>query len=114
MNDLFNLLMIVGNNNSLLLQTVQQILSYGALIWFGQLQKSSDRITSCTDFKIRFYERYHTPAKVQNLRTELRLLFQGDHESTFDYFDRLKTLMNEIDPDSNDNWLKQKFIQKLL
>jgi hypothetical protein len=104
---------LVGNNDSSLLQTIQQSLSDGALIWFGQLQKSSDRITTWSDFKTRFYERYHTPTKVQTLRTELRLLFQGDSESTLDYFDRLKALMNEIDPDGSDNWLKHKFIQKL-
>jgi hypothetical protein len=104
---------LVGNNDSSLLQTVQQALSDGALIWFGQVQKSNDRITNWTDFKTRFYERYHTSALIQNLRTELRLLFQRDNESTLDYFDRLKTLMIEIDPDCNDSWLKHKFIQKL-
>jgi hypothetical protein len=104
---------LVGNNDSLLLQTVQQVLFDAALTWFGQLQKTQDRITTWTDFKIRFYERYHTPAKVQSLRTELRLLFQGDNESTLDYFERLKTLMVEIDPECTNNWLKHKFIQKL-
>jgi hypothetical protein len=104
---------LVGNTDSSLLQTIQQSLSDGALIWFAQLQKSSDRITTWSDFKVRFYERYHTSIKIQNLRTELRLLFQGDNESTLDYFDRLKALMYEIDPDGSDNWLKHKFIQKL-
>lgn len=104
---------LVGSNDSSLLQTVQQALSDGALIWFGQVQKSPEHITTWLNFKTRFYERYHTPAKVQNLRTELRLLFQGDTESTLDYFDRLKTLMIEIDPSCHDNWLKHKFIQKL-
>jgi len=104
---------LVGNNHSLLLHTVQQVLSDGALIWFGQLQKSSDRLTTWPDFKNRFYERYHASAKVRDLRIELRLLFQGDNESTLDYFDRLKILMTKIDPDYNDNWIKHKFIQKL-
>ena len=104
---------LVGNNDSSLLQTIQQSLSDGALIWFGQLQKSSDRITTWSTFKARFHERYRTATKIQSLRTELRLLFQSDNESTLDYFDRLKALMNEIDPDGSDNWLKHKFIQKL-
>ncbi|CAF4853636.1 unnamed protein product [Rotaria sp. Silwood1] len=104
---------LVGDNDSLLLQTVRQALSDGALTWFGQLQTSQDRITTWTDFKTRFYERYHTPAQIQHLRTELRLVFQGDNERTLDYFERLKTLMIEIDPECSDNWLKHKFIQKL-
>ncbi|CAF4416649.1 unnamed protein product, partial [Rotaria magnacalcarata] len=54
-----------------------------------------------------------TSAKVQSLRTELRLLFQDDNENTLDYFERLKTLMTEIDPECSDHWLKHKFIQKL-
>jgi hypothetical protein len=104
---------LVGSNDLLLLQTVQQVLSDGALVWFSQLQKTPDRITSWSTFKLRFYERYHTSAKVQSLRTELRLLFQGDNESTLDYFEHLKTLMIEIDPECTDTWLKHKFIQKL-
>ena len=104
---------LVGNNDLLLLQTVQQVLIDGALIWFGQLQKSLDRVTTWTDFKTRFYERYHTPAQLQLLRTELRLLFQRDNESTLDYFDRLRTLMIEIDPTCTENWIKHKFVQKL-
>ncbi|CAF5223629.1 unnamed protein product, partial [Rotaria magnacalcarata] len=75
--------------------------------------KSPDRVNTWNDFKFRFYERYHTSAKVQSLRTELRLLFQDDNENTLDYFERLKTLMTEIDPDCSDHWLKHKFIQKL-
>ncbi|CAF4354949.1 unnamed protein product [Rotaria sp. Silwood2] len=104
---------LVGDNDSLLLQTVRQVLSDGAVTWFGQLQTSQDRITTWIDFKTRFYERYHTPAQIQHLRIELRLLFQGDNERTLDYFERLKTLMIEIDPECSDNWLKHKFIQKL-
>ena len=104
---------LVGNNDALLLQTVQQVLSDSALTWLGQLQRTPDRITTWSEFKTRFYERYHTPTKIQNLRTELRLLFQNDKESTLDYFERLKTLMVEIDPQCSDNWLKHKFIQKL-
>ncbi|CAF5063735.1 unnamed protein product, partial [Rotaria magnacalcarata] len=104
---------LVGSTDLLLLQTVQQVLFDGALIWFGQLQKSPDRVNTWNDFKFRFYERYHTSAKVQSLRTELRLLFQDDNENTLDYFERLKTLMTEIDPDCSDHWLKHKFIQKL-
>ncbi len=104
---------LVGNNDSLLLQTVQQALSDAALIWFGQLQQSTDRVSRWVDFKTRFYERYHTPVQIQTLRTELQLLFQDDTESTLDYFDRLKTLLVEIDPDCNEKWIKRKFIQKM-
>jgi hypothetical protein len=104
---------LVGNDDTALLKMIQQSLSEGALIWFGQLQKSFDRIMTWSDFKVRFSERYHTSIKTQNLRTELRLLFQGDHENILDYFDRLKALMHEIDPEGSENWLKHKFIQKL-
>ncbi|CAF3404516.1 unnamed protein product [Rotaria socialis] len=104
---------LVGKNDTLLLQTVQQALSEGALIWFSQLQRSPDRAHNWKEFKTRFYERYRTPTKVEHLRTELRLLFQRYNESTLDYFERLKTLMVEIDPDCNDQWVKSKFIQKL-
>ncbi|CAF4921872.1 unnamed protein product, partial [Rotaria magnacalcarata] len=104
---------LVGKNDILLLQTVQQALSEGALIWFSQLQRSPDRAHNWKEFKTRFYERYRTPTKVEHLRTELRLLFQRYNESTLDYFERLKTLMVEIDPDCNDQWVKSKFIQKL-
>ena len=103
----------IRDNDALLLETVQQVLSDGALTWFGQLQQSSDRLTRWADFKTRFSERYHTSANVQNLRTELQLLFQGDKETTMDYFDRLKTLLVEIDPDCSDNYIKRKFVQKL-
>ena len=65
------------------------------------------------DFKSRFYQRYYTAVNVHNLRTELRLLFQGDKESTLDYFDRLKTLLVEIDPDCSDQYIKRKFVQKM-
>ncbi|CAF5229969.1 unnamed protein product, partial [Rotaria magnacalcarata] len=54
-----------------------------------------------------------TSRSSQSLRTELRLLFQDDNENTLDYFERLKTLMTEIDPECSDHWLKHKFIQKL-
>ncbi|CAF4416665.1 unnamed protein product [Rotaria socialis] len=60
------------------------VLFDGALTWFGQLQKSPDRVNTWNDFKFRFYERYHTPAKVQSLHTELRLFFQDDDENTLD------------------------------
>ncbi|CAF4632789.1 unnamed protein product, partial [Rotaria socialis] len=104
---------LVGKNDTLLLQTVQQALSEGALIWFSQLQRSPGQAHSWKEFKTRFYERYRTPTKVERLRTELRLLFERYNESTLDYFERLKTLMVEIDSDCNDQWVKSKFIQKL-
>ena len=103
----------IRNNDVLLLETVQQVLLDGALTWFGQLQQSVDRVDRWTDFKSRFYQRYHTAVNVHNLRTELQLLFQGDKESTLDYFDRLKTLLVEIDPDCSDQYIKRKFVQKM-
>jgi len=103
----------IRNNDNLLLETVQQVLSDGALTWFGQLQQSTDRVDRWIDFKSRFYQRYHTTVSVQSLRTELQLLFQGDKESTLDYFDRLKTLLIEIDPDCSEQYIKRKFVQKM-
>ncbi|CAF4256731.1 unnamed protein product [Rotaria magnacalcarata] len=90
---------LISSTDSLLRQTVQQVLLDGALTWFGQLQKSPDRVITWKDFKLRFYERNHTSAKIQSLRTELRLLFRSDDEYTLDYFERLKMLMPEIDPE---------------
>ena len=103
----------IRNNDNLLLETVQQVLSDGALTWFGQLQQSTDRVDRWADFKTRFYQRYHTTVNVQSLRTELQLLFQGEKESTLDYFDRLKTLVVEIDPECSDHYIKRKFVQKM-
>ncbi|CAF4311885.1 unnamed protein product, partial [Rotaria magnacalcarata] len=70
------------------------------------MQRSSDRVHTWEEFRIRFYERYRTQARIQHFRTELRLLFQGDNENPLDYFERLKTLMIEIDPECTDQWLK--------
>ncbi|CAF5175175.1 unnamed protein product, partial [Rotaria magnacalcarata] len=61
---------IVGQNDNFLLQTVQQALSEAALIWFGQMQRSSDRVHTWEEFRIRFYERYRTQARIQHFRTE--------------------------------------------
>jgi Retrotransposon gag protein len=104
---------LVGTNDSVLLQTVQQVLADGALTWFSQLQKTVDYVTTWENFKSRFFDRYRTPAKLQNLRSELRMFFQGDTESTSDYYERLKTLVTEIDPQYSENWFKYKFLQKL-
>jgi hypothetical protein len=104
---------LVGYNDSQLLQTVHQVLSDGALTWFSQLQHTSDRVTTWVTFKQRFLERYHTATQIITLRSELRLLFQGDTESTLDYYERLKTLIAEIDPDYRETWIKYKFLQKL-
>jgi hypothetical protein len=63
---------LVGSDDLILLQTVQQVLADGALTWFSQLQKTTDRVNAWEKFKIRFFERYRTPAKLQNPRSELR------------------------------------------
>ncbi|CAF3659127.1 unnamed protein product, partial [Rotaria sordida] len=44
--------------------------------------------------KLRFYERYHKPTKIQSLLIKLCLLFQADNENTLDYFERLKILIH--------------------
>ena len=104
---------LVGTDGDALLQTVHQALSDGALLWLGHIQTSSDPITTWDEFKVRFYERYRTPEKIQIFRTELRLLFQKDQENTLDFFDRLKLLLIEIDPTGSETWIKHKFIQRL-
>ncbi|CAF1582946.1 unnamed protein product [Rotaria magnacalcarata] len=72
----------------------------------SQMQRFIERNYSCEEFKVRFYETYRTSVKIQHFRTEGCLLFQGDNEHMLDYFERLKTLMVEIDPECNDQWLK--------
>lgn len=104
---------LVGTNSSALLQMIHQSLADGALLWFGHIQKSVVAITTWDDFKLRFYERYRTPEKMQIFRTELRLLFEKDHESTSDFFDRLKLLLIEIDPSESETLIKHKFLQRL-
>ncbi|CAF2059989.1 unnamed protein product [Rotaria magnacalcarata] len=53
----------VGQNDILLLHTIQQVLSERALIWFGQMQRSADRVHSWAEFKHKF---------IQKLRSDIR------------------------------------------
>ena len=56
---------IVDNNDSSILQTVQQALSDSSLIWVGRVQKSSVPIHTWQDFKVHFHQQdtYHNKRK---------------------------------------------------
>ncbi|CAF4285312.1 unnamed protein product, partial [Rotaria magnacalcarata] len=43
----------------------------------------------------------------------LRSLWKNDNEPTADYFERLKALMSEIEPQTSTDYIKRKFLQKL-
>ncbi|CAF3029856.1 unnamed protein product [Rotaria socialis] len=104
---------LVGKNDTLLLHAVQQALFGSALTWFGQMQNSDNPVRSWSEFKTRFYDRYRTPNQIRYFRTELNVLFQGDNERTMDFLERLKSLMIEIDPNCNEEWLIRKFVEKI-
>ncbi|CAF3407298.1 unnamed protein product [Rotaria socialis] len=104
---------LVGKNDTLLLHAAQQALFGSALTWFGQMQNSDNPVRSWSEFKTRFYDRYRTPNQIRYFRTELNVLFQGDNERTMDFLERLKSLMIEIDPNCNEEWLIRKFVEKI-
>ena len=79
---------LFGCHDEYFLRAVKQVLSDTALTWFVQRQQECP-ITGWSEFKRAFLERFRTPDKVESLRACLRLLWQGDNESTSDYFERL-------------------------
>jgi hypothetical protein len=103
---------LFGYHDVYLIRAVQQSLSDTALTWFVQ-QQQEQSITTWTQFKQLFLRRFRTPDKIESLRGRLRTLWQGDHESTADYFERLKALVSEIEPATCPDYLKRKFLQKL-
>jgi hypothetical protein len=103
---------LVGNNDAQLLRAVQQVLSDTALTWLIQIQQEQT-INTWVQFKQLFLRRFRTPEKIESLRGRLRTLWQGDNEPTADYFERLKALMSEIEPNTSIDYLKRKFFQKL-
>ncbi|CAF1499961.1 unnamed protein product [Adineta steineri] len=103
---------LVGYNDDYLLRAVQQTLSDSALTWFIQIQQEQSIVT-WSQFKILFLRRFRTPEKIELFRNRLRSSWQGDTESTADYYERLKALISEIDPDTSSDYLKRKFLQKL-
>jgi hypothetical protein len=103
---------LVGTNDSYLLRAVQQVLSDTALTWFVQQQQELP-ITTWSQFKQLFLQRFRTPNRIESLRNRLRILWQGDNEPTLDYFERMKVLVSEIEPTNSNEYLKRKFLQKL-
>jgi hypothetical protein len=103
---------LFGYHDEYLLRAVQQVLSDTALTWFVQQQQQSS-ITMWSQFKQLFLQRFRTPDKVESFRGRLRTLWQGDTESTADYFEKLKALISEIEPVNSAEYLKRKFLQKL-
>ncbi len=103
---------LFGYRDDYLLRAVQQVLSDAALTWFVQKQQESS-ITTWNQFKKLFLQRFRTPDKIESFRGRLRTLWQGDTESTVDYFEKLKALLSEIEPVNSDDYLKRKFLQKL-
>ena len=51
--------------------------------------------------------------KIEHLRGQLRSLWQADIKSTANYYERLKSLISEIDPQTSPDYIKHKFLQKL-
>ncbi|CAF4407581.1 unnamed protein product, partial [Rotaria magnacalcarata] len=103
---------LVGNSDEYLLRAVQQSLSETALTWYIQTQLEQP-VNSWTQFKQLFIHRFRTPEKIESLRGRLRSLWQNDNEPTADYFERLKALMSEIEPQTSTDYIKRKFLQKL-
>jgi hypothetical protein len=103
---------LFGYNDDYLIRAVQQALSDSALTWFIQAQQEQS-ITTWAQFKQLFLSRFRTPEKKELLRGRLRTLWQGDNESTVDYFERLKALISEIEPETSIDYIKRKFLQKL-
>ncbi|CAF4436151.1 unnamed protein product [Rotaria magnacalcarata] len=103
---------LVGNSDEYLLRAVQQSLSETALTWYIQTQQEQS-VNSWTQFKQLFIRRFRTSEKIESLRGRLRSLWQSDNEPTADYFERLKSLMSEIEPQTSTDYIKRKFIQKL-
>ena len=103
---------IVGSHHEYLLRYVQQVLSDTALTWFVQVQQV-EYIHTWEQFKRLFLARFRTPEKVESFRGRLRTLWQADTESTVDYFEKLKSLISEIEPTMPTDYVKRKFLQKL-
>ena len=103
---------LFGYNDDYLIRAVQQVLSDTALTWFVQQQQELP-ITTWSQFKQLFLQRFRTPDKIELLRSRLRILWQGDTEPTADYFEKLKSLISEIEPVNSIEYLKRKFLQKL-
>lgn len=76
-------------------------------------QQQKSLITTWSRFKQLFLQRFRTPDKVESFRARLRTLWQGDTESTADYFEKIKALISEIEPLHSTDYLKRKFFQKL-
>ncbi|CAF5226294.1 unnamed protein product, partial [Rotaria magnacalcarata] len=87
---------LVGNSDEYLLRAVQQSLSETALTWYIQTQLEQP-----------------VNKKIESLRGRLRSLWKNDNEPTADYFERLKALMSEIEPQTSTDYIKRKFLQKL-
>ena len=103
----------VGNSDEALLRAIRPSLRDTALMWFGQLQESNQRVTTWVQFEQAFLARFRTPEKIIALRNSLTELFQEENESTADYFERLKSLITEINPQFTTDYLSRKFYKKL-
>jgi len=103
---------LFGYHDEYLIRAIQQVLSDTALTWFVQQQQQLP-ITTWSQFKQLFLQRFRTTDKIESLRSRLRILWQGDTEPTVDYFEKLKALISEIEPVNSIDYLKRKFLQKL-
>ena len=108
----FSATSIFGSNDEYLLRTIQQCLFDTALTWYIQV-KQEQFIDRWAQFKTLFIRRFRTPGKIEHLRGQLHSLWQADNESTTDYYERLKSLISEIDPQTSLDYIKRKFLQKL-
>lgn len=108
----FSATRLFGFNDDYLLRTIDRCLFDNALTWYIQINQEQS-ITLWSQFKDLFLQRFRTPVKIEFLRGRLRSLWQADNEPIVDYYERLKSLLSEIDPQTSPDYLKRKFVQKL-
>lgn len=103
---------LFGSNEQYLLGTIQQCLFDNALTWYI-LVNQEQSINSWAQFKTLFICRFREPVKIEYLRDQLRSMWQADDESSVDFYERIKMLISEIDPQASPDYIKRKFLEKL-
>ncbi|CAF5224270.1 unnamed protein product, partial [Rotaria magnacalcarata] len=93
-------------------RAVQQSLSETAHTWYIQTQQEQ-LFNSWRQFKQLCIRRFRTSEKIESSRGRSYSLWQSDNELTADYFELLKSLKSEIEPQTSTVYIKRKFLQKL-
>ncbi|CAF4404466.1 unnamed protein product, partial [Rotaria magnacalcarata] len=68
---------------------------------------------SWRQFKQLCIRRFRTSEKIESSRGRSCSLWQSHNELTADYFELLKSLKSEIEPQTSTVYIKRKFLQKL-